>query len=114
MGISPEICNTEIAGDMHSEDRHRVDARMPREKDYQIGFYPFIHTAGMDQPFLYLKKFIRPPLLLPSPIGIVSQQLFDMEPDVHSRLILPGVDERDFHYRYIGRAESIRFMVLGR
>jgi len=61
---------------------------MPGEKDHQVGINRCIHIFGMDQPSFRFKKCIRPPLLLPLPTGISGQQLFDMVPDVHSRLIL--------------------------
>jgi hypothetical protein len=51
----------------------------------------------MDQPFLNLNKLVRAiPFLIPAR-GIMGEKLFDMVPDIHSCLILPGVNKRDLH-----------------
>jgi hypothetical protein len=70
---------------------------MPREKNKEIRIDLCINMFSMDQPLSKLNELVRPSLLTPLFLVISIEQLFDMVPDIHPRLILPGVDKRDLH-----------------
>jgi hypothetical protein len=68
---------------------------MPRKKDQEIRIRPAVDMLRMDEPLLNLDELVRPVRFLPHP-GI--EHLLDMVPYIHSRLVLPGVNQRNFHY----------------
>ena len=66
-----------------------------REKDHKVRICLMVNMLSMDEPLLDFNEHVGPCLLLP-PSGI--EHLFYVVPYVHSRLILPGVDQRNLHY----------------
>jgi len=69
---------------------------MPREKDHKIRIDTGIDTLCVDEPAVHPEKFVSPALAAAGP-GIIREALFDMVPDITSRNILTGVDQRYLH-----------------
>jgi hypothetical protein len=73
-------------------------AGMPRKKDQEIRIGLSVDVLRMNEPLLNLDELVGPGMFLPHP-GI--EHPFDMMPYIYSRLVLPGVDQRNFHYSIV-------------
>ena len=93
-GAAAQFCRPEIPGHMNREHRDRVHAGVAREEDNKVRIDAIIDSFRVDEPSADLKKLIAP---FRSPGGGFPDALLDVVPDIASRNILAGVDQRYLH-----------------
>ena len=93
-GCRPILPARKFPVSMNREHRDRVHAGVAREEDNKVRIDAIIDSFRMDEPSADLKKLIAP---FRSPGGGFPEALLDMVPDIASRNILAGVDQRYLH-----------------
>jgi hypothetical protein len=81
---------------MHGQHWHWGGTGMPGDENDEIGIGFLIDSLCMDQPAICFKKLVRGFLLQPG-CTVSIQKMEKVVPDIFSRLVLPGADERDLH-----------------